>query len=153
MNVIPIKGEPNERRVSQALIIGVAVKTLVAKWVAMVVVVVALPRMSITPIDLTGHPGGLTPVVVVWEHWHAIDGHPDRSGSRQPWHAWQRLWHRVASILGGWGDILTIYITNQSHLNCWYKRDLEHGEERTGSSNSASSISSRGEWDATKVVR
>merc|ERR1719220_2757030 len=126
MNMVPIKGKAYNRRMGQALIIRVAVEALGSIWVAVVVVVVALPRMSITPIDLTGHPGGLTPVVVVWKHWHAIDGHPDRSGSRQPWHAWQRLWHRVASSLGGWGDILPICITNQSHLNCWYKRDLEH---------------------------
>ena len=81
MNVVPIKGKAYDRRMSQPFIIRVAVEAFGAIRVAVVVVVVSFPRVSIASVDLTGDPGGLAPVVVVWKHWHAVDGHPDCPGS------------------------------------------------------------------------
>ena len=81
MDVVPLKGKAYDRRMSQPLIVRVAVEAFGAVWVAVVVVVVSFPRVSIASVDLTGDPGGLAPVVVVWKHWHAVDGHPDCPGS------------------------------------------------------------------------
>merc|ERR1712130_221236 len=87
---------------SQPLIIRVAVEAFGAVWVAVVVVVVSFPRMSIASVHLTGDPGGLAPVVVVWKHWHSVDGHPNCSGSWQARYALQRVRHRVAACLKCW---------------------------------------------------
>ena len=60
MDVVPIKGKAYDRRMSQPLIVRVAVEAFGAVWVAVVVVVVSFPRVSIAPVDLTGDPGGCT---------------------------------------------------------------------------------------------
>ena len=99
MDVVPIKGKAYDRRMSQPLIVRVAVEAFGAVWVAVVVVVVSFPRVSIAPVDLTGDPGGLAPVVVVWEHWHPVDGHPNCTGSWQARYTLQRVRHCVAASL------------------------------------------------------